>query len=81
MQLNLNKGGLFRFAHEFLIGNSVFFVPELHNVIRETINNNLSVCMCNRNYLNNEFEAKYLFTFFGDMQSDKYFIISMIAYL
>ena len=45
----------------FFIGNSVFFVLKLHNIIIETINNNVS----NINYLNYDFEAKYSITFLG----------------
>jgi len=37
----------------------------LHNIIRETINNNVSVSLCQKNHLNHEFEAKYSISLFG----------------
>ena len=43
-----------------------FFVPKLHNVIRETINNNVSISLCNISFLNHEFEAKYSITLVGN---------------
>jgi len=72
MQLNLHKGVCSEppFSHGFFIGNSVFFIPKLHNVIRVTINNNLTVSVCNINYLNHEFEAK-MFNYIILLQSDK----------
>jgi len=46
------------------MGDSVLLFAKLHYVIRVTINNNVPVSQCNRDYLKNEFETKCSVTLF-----------------
>ena len=52
------------FSYRLFMGDSVLLFANLHNVIRVTINNNVPISQCKRNYLKNEFETKCSITLF-----------------